>query len=84
MDMSIATLFELVLYAFLICLLVRSVFSWIEPYPRNRIHQVTFNITEPVLRPIRRFVPPFGGIDVSFIVLWVVILLLLGVVRQTA
>jgi YggT family protein len=79
----IATLLELVLYAFLVCLLVRSVFSWIEPYPRNRVHRLAFDITEPVLRPVRRFVPPFGGFDVSFIVVWVVILLLLGVVRQT-
>jgi len=80
--MTIATLFELVLYAFLICLLVRSVFSWIEPYPRNRVHRLAFDITEPFLRPVRRFVPPFGGIDISFIVVWVAILLLLGVVRQ--
>jgi YggT family protein len=80
--MSIAFLLELVLYAVLILLLVRSVFSWIEPYPRNRVHRIAFDLTEPFLRPVRRYIPPFGGFDVSFIVVWVVILLLIGVVRQ--
>ena len=81
--MSIATILEVLLYAFLLCLLVRSVFSWIEPYPRNRVHRLAFDITEPFLRPVRRFVPPLGGFDVSFIVVWVAVLLLIGVVRQT-
>jgi YggT family protein len=80
--MSIAFLLELVLYAVLILLLVRSVFSWIEPYPRNRVHRIAFDLTEPFLRPVRRYIPPFGGFDVSFIVVWVVILLLIGVIRQ--
>jgi YggT family protein len=82
--LSIAFLLELVLYAFLILMLLRSVFSFIEPYPRNRVHRIAFDLTEPFLRPVRRVVPPFGGFDVSFIVVWVVVLLLIGVVRQTS
>ena len=81
--MSIATILEVLLYAFLLCLLIRSVFSWMEPYPRNRVHRLTFDITEPVLRPVRRVIPPFGGFDVSFVVVWIAVLLILGVVRQT-
>lgn len=80
--MAIGLLLTLVLYAFMICLLVRAVFSWIEPYPRNQIHRLAFSITEPVLAPVRRFVPPFGGFDVSFILVWVGILLLLGLVGR--
>jgi len=80
--MFFAPVLELVLYAFLVLLLVRSVFSWIEPYPKNRVHRVAFDLTEPFLRPVRRLVPPFGGFDISFIVVWVVVLLLIGVVRQ--
>ena len=80
--MFIATALEILLYAFLVCLLIRSVFSWVEPYPRNQVHRWVFQVTEPVLQPVRRVIPPFGGFDVSFIVVWVIILLLLGVVRQ--
>jgi YggT family protein len=37
-----------------------------------------FKLTEPALRPIRRFMPDLGGIDISPIIL----LLLLFFVRQ--
>jgi YggT family protein len=80
--MFIATALEILLYAFLVCLLIRSVFSWVEPYPRNQVHRWVFQVTEPVLGPVRRVIPPFGGFDVSFIVVWVVVLLLIGVVQR--
>ncbi len=35
------------------------------------IHRITHALTEPLLRPIRRFVPPVGGLDLSFIVLFI-------------
>jgi len=42
------------------------------------IGNMLFKLTEPALRPIRRFMPDFGGIDISPIIL----LLLLFFVRQ--
>jgi YggT family protein len=33
------------------------------------IGQVLYNLTEPVLRPIRRFMPDLGGVDISPVVL---------------
>jgi YggT family protein len=32
-----------------------------------------YRITEPALRPIRRFVPPLGGLDISPVLLLLVI-----------
>ena len=37
------------------------------------IVDVLYRLTEPLLAPIRRFVPMFGGLDLSFIVLWLLI-----------
>jgi uncharacterized protein YggT (Ycf19 family) len=39
------------------------------------IDDVVFRLTEPVLAPVRRVIPPLGGIDVSFIVVIVAIYL---------
>ena len=72
---------ELVLYAFMACLLIRAVFSWIEPYPKNPIHRFVFNVTEPVLGPVRRLVPPIGGFDVSFILVFLAVSMVLSLVR---
>ena len=35
-----------------------------------------YTMTEPLLRPIRRFMPNTGGLDLSFLVLWFGIILL--------
>lgn len=33
------------------------------------VYSTLQRLTEPMLRPIRRFVPPMGGLDISFIIL---------------
>ncbi len=63
-----------------------AIFSWLYAFnvvnPRNQfvgaIGNMLFRLTEPALRPIRRFMPDLGGIDISPIIL----LLLLFFVRQ--
>ncbi len=36
-----------------------------------RVNDVLFRLTNPVLRPIRRVLPPVGGVDFSPIVLFI-------------
>ena len=56
---------------YVIILFVRALMSWF-PYdpssPLNPVRRVLFTITEPVLGPFRRIIPPIGMIDISFIV----------------
>ncbi|PCI86441.1 MAG: YggT family protein [Hyphomicrobiales bacterium] len=33
------------------------------------VYSTLQKLTEPMLRPIRRFIPPLGGLDISFIIL---------------
>ena len=82
--MILAPVLQLVLYLFLACLVVRGVFSWIEPYPKNRIHRLTFDITEPVIGPVRRLVPPMGGLDISFILVFFAVVIVLQLVQRAA
>lgn len=73
---------EIILYAFLACLLIRAIFSWFEPYPRNQIHRFTFDVTEPIVAPVRRLVPPLGGFDIAFIIVFFGVSLLLQLVQR--
>jgi YggT family protein len=57
---------------------VRALFSFVDPGYRSAIGRVLFDITEPFLGPIRRYVPPFGGLDLSPIIL----ILLIQVARR--
>lgn len=68
-------LISLVLSLFVLVLFVRGILSWI-PEKRGALRTVddiVFRLTEPVLAPVRRVIPPMGGIDVSFIVVIVAI-----------
>ncbi len=42
----------------------------------SMIWRLVDGLTEPLLRPIRKFVPNFGGLDISPIVLFVIIFFL--------
>lgn len=75
-------LLTLLLEAYLIVILVRVVFSWISPFPTNPISRLAWQLTEPVLGPIRRALPPMSGIDLSPLVVWLVVIVLLGFLRN--
>lgn len=74
------TLFELLftitwLYSWVV--IIGAVLSWLIAFnvinTQNRfvytLVDVIYRLTEPALRPIRRFLPDFGGIDISPVVL---------------
>jgi YggT family protein len=67
----IASLLSLLLWAFVIVILVRVAFTWISPYPTHTVYRVAYQITEPVLAPVRRWLPPMSGMDLSPIVVTV-------------
>jgi YggT family protein len=58
-----------------------AIFSWLYAFnvvnPRNEfvgmIGNMLFRLTDPALRPIRRYLPDLGGIDISPIILLLVI-----------
>ena len=57
-------------------IIAAALISWVSPDPSNPIVRFLRLVTEPVLRPIRAFLPNFGGIDVSPIILILVLLFL--------
>ena len=70
------------LYVFIIVMLIRVVFSWVSPYPTNAVTRFAFRVTEPVLAPIRRLLPPMSGIDLSPMVVMLGAYLLISVLRN--
>jgi YggT family protein len=55
--------------------LVRALISWVNPDPYNPIVQFLMRVTEPVLEPVRRLLPPLP-IDISPIIVFFVIMFL--------
>jgi len=53
-------------------LIARIVLSWIPNVDRsNQIVQFLYQITDPVLEPVRQILPPLGMIDLSPIVVFI-------------
>ena len=78
----ITTILTFALYALLIVVLIRVALSWISPYPTNEWQRVVFRVTDPVLLPIRRWVPPVSGLDLSPLVLTMAILFVIAALRS--
>jgi YggT family protein len=57
-------------------LIVYAVISWIPDLRRGRWAYYLASVIEPVLVPIRRIIPPLGGLDLAFLVLLLVLQLL--------
>jgi YggT family protein len=56
-----------------LAILARVLLSWVRVDPYHPLVQLLYQITEPILEPFRRFIPPIGMIDVSPIVAIVVL-----------
>ncbi|MCB1864313.1 MAG: YggT family protein [Chromatiales bacterium] len=73
---AIPDLVELTIFVFLVALFVRVVLSWINGGGYNLAATVIYDLTSPLLRPIRRWLPSdTGGIDFSPLVAGVVLML---------
>jgi YggT family protein len=81
---SIVNLLVLVVQAFLIVVLIRVAFSFVSPFPTNPVSRFAWQVTEPVLAPIRRLLPPMSGIDFSPLVVWVIAIVLINLLQSFA
>ena len=70
---SVAALLNLVLTVYMWIIIARAILSWVNPDPYNPIVRFLYRVTEPVLRPIRRRLPPTIGLDLSPLVVLLVI-----------
>lgn len=48
-----------------LAILLRIVFSWFSPGPTNMLTKMLYQITEPILAPLRRILPRVGVFDFS-------------------
>ena len=58
--LAVAKLVDYVLYAYMWIIVIRALLSWVNPDPWNPIVRFLYQVTEPVLRPIRRRLPNTG------------------------
>jgi YggT family protein len=70
-QLAIKTIYDFVSLTFdifIVALFVQAILSWVNPDPYHPVSSLLRSLTFPILNPIRKFMPPMGGIDLSTLV----------------
>lgn len=65
-----------------VAILVRVIASWISVSPYSPWIRWSFALSEPILRPLRRVIPPFRSIDITPIIAFFALGILEALVRE--
>ena len=68
------------LYILVFAVIVQAVLSWVNPY--TPLAPAFDTLTRPFLRPLRRYVPPLGNVDLTPLILLVILYVALIVVNH--
>lgn len=68
LPVAITAVVELVILSlnlFFFAILIKIILSWVAPHNYNPVTALLTTLSEPILRPFRRLIPPIGGLDIS-------------------
>jgi YggT family protein len=65
-----------------IAILARVLMSWVPSLQQSGFGRFIYEITEPILRPIRRLIPPLGMLDLSPFIAMVIIQVLAQLLQR--
>lgn len=75
--LAVVGLLHLAVYVFLFAVFIRVLVSWIAPDAYSPVSTLLDTLSEPLLRPARRLLPPIAGLDLSPIVVIILLQLIL-------
>jgi YggT family protein len=81
---NIAVIFSTFLYLLIFAVIGRALLSWFPQGQNNRFARILYDITEPLLSPVRRIMPRTGMIDFSALIVILVLYMMIAVVNQAA
>lgn len=66
-------LIQALAYLMKMAILARALISWVHADPYNPLVRLLYQVTEPLLHPLRQAVPTWRGVDISPVVALVII-----------
>jgi YggT family protein len=81
---SVIGVLGLLVNIYFFALLAMIIISWVAPTSRHPALLLLWQITEPVMAPVRRILPPMGGLDFSPILVFILINVLQIALRHMA
>ncbi len=75
---SVVSVIGMVVKLFFFALIIMIILSWVAPQASHPGAELVWQITEPLMAPVRRVMPDLGGLDLSPIVVFLVIQMFQG------
>lgn len=75
--LTFAYLLKLLIYTHLFIVIIQVIISWVNPGAYNPITVILYQLSEPILKPARRLIPPAGGFDWSALVVLIIMQLMI-------
>ncbi len=74
--LAIARVLNFIVSAYTIVIVFRVILSWIQIPSLYQVAVIVYKLTEPLLKPIRKYVPPhkMGGLDLSPMILLIILM----------
>jgi len=77
-----------VIWLYILVIFAMAILSWLVAFNVVNMHnnfvrslvEILYRVTEPALRPIRQYLPNLGGIDISPVILFLILLFIRNVV----
>jgi len=63
--MSLGVTIKYSIYLMIACIFIQIIASWVNPHSYHPIITVARSISNPIMTPARRIIPPIGGLDLS-------------------
>ena len=80
--LSIAELLKLAVYVMVFSIFIRALLSWINIDKPHPMQQLLHSFTEPLMVPARRILPAMSGLDLSPIIVFIVLMLVIKLFIQ--
>jgi len=80
MSLVLVNFLQLLIAALMLLVIARVIVSWVAPMGGGGLIAFIYQATEPILSPIRRVIPPTGGLDWAPLIAMLVLGVLLRVV----
>ncbi len=75
-------LLQMTVYVFMIAVFVRIIIAWVNPHLYNPMTSLLRSLTDFMMQPARKFIPPVGVLDLSPIVVFLILGLILRLIVQ--
>lgn len=63
--MWLFTFIDILFKVLYLAILIRVILSWVSVNPYNPLVSLIYQITDPIIEPLRRIIPPIGMIDIT-------------------